>query len=699
MQIVLSVLSLALLGVATNIATGVLPQGWTRYRWVSWPAVGLFVLLLIFLEMKDKKQADRSSPHHPAAARRIFIDRVHRYWIQGVLERSLYYEARLELKLTATVQSRRHPWDIAAFQADGRIIDFPPDADVRSMFNALDQTIVILGDPGSGKTTMLLELARSLLEEARADESQQIPVVLPLSSWAAVPKKSIAEWIVDQLVGQYGLPRSLALDWVNGQAIIPLFDGLDEVAEERRNECAVAVGEYLRTYNLTPSALCSRQTEYSLLAKRPDYYGALTIQPLTREQVELYVQGAGPGLEGLRSALAADPGLWDLAESPLLLSIMALAYRQGLDTADVSHSSDRRQNLYAQYVRTMLRRRSHPWYASEQSASYLAVLARGMINSSQTVFTLDLLNYRFGRRRFYAADTYAKVVASLAAGLVVGAAGYVLLGWVAGLVSSVFSGLLVALGLASASYDSWLFRSGYRQKGEATEPPSWVNDWYFNWSLGIFENISDEIFVSPFRSVVVLLLLAGVGITVGVTQSPTVAVSYVLGLALATVIALGAAFEAVFEVGFFRKRVGPIRHEVPSPMLRLCFSLALRLGVVFGAVCGTIAALAAFWAPSRALPRTNFGVLVGLFVLTLIVAVVAGTPTIEQAITRWRLRRDGDVPWPYLPFLDFMVQCLMLRSVGSGYIFVHRELMEFMDQTLPDDYLRRSPTSQPASRS
>lgn len=698
MQIVLSVLSLALLGVATNIATGVLPKGWVRYRWVSWPAAGLFVLFLIFLEMKDKRQAERSSRHHPVAARRIFIDRVHRYWIQGVLERSLYYEARLELKLTATVQSRRHPWDIAAYQADGRTVDFPPDADVRTMFDALDQTVVILGDPGSGKTTMLLELARSLLEEARADESQQVPVVLPLSSWA-VQKKPVAQWIADQLVGQYGLPRSLALDWVNDQVIIPLFDGLDEVVEERRNECASAVDEYLRTHNLTPSALCSRQTEYSLLAKRPDYYAALTIQHLTREQVELYVQGAGPGLEGLRSALAADPGLWDLAESPLLLSIMALAYRQGQETADLGHSGDRRQNLYAQYVRTMLRRRSHPRYASEQSERYLAVLARGMISSSQTVFTLDSLNYRFGGRRLYAAETYAKIVASLAAGLVMGAAGYLLLGWIAGIVTSVFSGSFVALSLASDNYDSWSFRSGYRKKDNTTESPSWLNDWYFNWTFGVYENISDEVIVSPFWAIGVLGLIAGVGVTIGVIQSPAVAASYALALCIAMGIALGAAFEAVFEAGVLRNNVGPIRHEVPSPMLRRFFSFAVPVAIVFGVVCGAIAGFAAFWATSRALPRANFGVLVGLLVLTLVVLVVAGTPTIEQAITRWRLRRDGDVPWPYLPFLDFMVQCLMLRSVGSGYIFVHRELTEFMAQSRSDDDSRGKRGTQTAFRS
>jgi hypothetical protein len=70
--------------------------------------------------------------------------------------------------------------------------------------------------------------------------------------------------------------------------------------------------------------------------------------------------------------------------------------------------------------------------------------------------------------------------------------------------------------------------------------------------------------------------------------------------------------------------------------------------------------------------------LVGLFVTILVITLVAGTPIIEQFITHWRLRRNDDVPWPYRPFLDYMVQCLILQSVGTEYIFVHKELLEFM---------------------
>jgi predicted NACHT family NTPase len=44
--------------------------------------------------------------------------------------------------------------------------------------------LLILGAPGSGKTTTLLELARSLIAASEAHADEPVPVVLNLSSWA-----------------------------------------------------------------------------------------------------------------------------------------------------------------------------------------------------------------------------------------------------------------------------------------------------------------------------------------------------------------------------------------------------------------------------------------------------------------------------------------------------------------------------------
>ena len=41
------------------------------------------------------------------------------------------------------------------------------------------------------------------------------------------------------------------------------------------------------------------------------------------------------------------------------------------------------------------------------------------------------------------------------------------------------------------------------------------------------------------------------------------------------------------------------------------------------------------------------------------------------------LRRAGCVPKGYVAFLDYAADCILLRKVGGGYIFVHRLLLDY----------------------
>ena len=90
---------------------------------------------------------------------------------------------------------------------------------------------------------MLLELTRDLLQRARDDESHPIPVVFPLSTWAAT-RRPLADWLVDELTERYEVARKIGTPWIDGDKILPLLDGLDEVAAEHRVACVDAINAF-----------------------------------------------------------------------------------------------------------------------------------------------------------------------------------------------------------------------------------------------------------------------------------------------------------------------------------------------------------------------------------------------------------------------------------------------------------------------
>jgi hypothetical protein len=196
------------------------------------------------------------------------------------------------------------------------------------VFDGLDSELLILGEPGSGKTTMLLELTRTLLDRAERDETLPMPIVFPLASWAA-KRLPLADWLVDELNQRYDVPRQIGHGWVANDRILPLLDGLDEVAAEQRSACVEAINVYResRARVLPGLVATSRVADYDVLTTQLRLRGAVLLQPLQPEQIDAYLASAGAQLAGVRAALQEDATLRDMAASPLLLSTMTLAYR------------------------------------------------------------------------------------------------------------------------------------------------------------------------------------------------------------------------------------------------------------------------------------------------------------------------------------------------------------------------------------
>ncbi|WP_238549383.1 NACHT domain-containing protein [Acaryochloris marina] len=87
--------------------------------------------------------------------------------------------------------------------------------------------LLILGEPGSGKTNELLALARDLLSQAQQSLDKPIPVIFQLSEWKA--EQDFADWLAQQLFEKYSVPFVVSKHWMRHHQLLPLLDGLDEL--------------------------------------------------------------------------------------------------------------------------------------------------------------------------------------------------------------------------------------------------------------------------------------------------------------------------------------------------------------------------------------------------------------------------------------------------------------------------------------
>jgi hypothetical protein len=322
--------------------------------------------------------------------------RVRRAWIDGYLNNSLHGAALQALGLEEQSDAVANRWCMVLQMSDGPGRTLAPDCDIIQAYDELDGELLVLGEPGSGKTTVLLELTRELLTRAERDEASPMPVVFNLVSWA-LHRWPLANWLAEELRERYDIPRKIALDWVSKERVLPLLDGLDEVAADSREACVDAINAYRSSRALTFTGLVvtSRVGDYDVLSHRLELRGAVLLRPLRKEQIDAYLASAGQQLSGVKAALDSDSVLREeLATSPLLLSTMTLAY-QGFGPESLPSTGtvdERRAQLFDAYVERMLsRRRPESGYSLEQTFRWLGWLANRMTQQAQTVFQLEHL--------------------------------------------------------------------------------------------------------------------------------------------------------------------------------------------------------------------------------------------------------------------------------------------------------------------
>lgn len=384
-------------------------------------------------------QADRGSsatvnvyPGLPALKnqnRQRLLAKVQAFWIKGVLEKSLYGAAAIELGLHEQPDAVTNPWRLFVEQPDQTGHLLPLGTSIKQVYDNAAGELLILGEPGSGKTTLLLQLARDLVAHAQEEETDPVPVVFNLSSWA-MKRQPISEWLIEELNVRYQVPYKLGQLWMDADQVLPLLDGLDEVTPAYRTACIDAINAYRRDHGLVPIVVCSRRADYLAQTSQLVLRGAVVVQLLTPQQVDDYLSIAGKELAPVRGALRSDKVLQELAITPLMLSVLTLAYH-GKPVEDLLSASSPgilRRQVFATYVERMLQRRgSHNRYTPQQTKQWLMWLARQLTQHNQTEFYLERMQMDWLSKRWS-----LWLYRSLAFGLICGLIGLLLgllIGW------------------------------------------------------------------------------------------------------------------------------------------------------------------------------------------------------------------------------------------------------------------------------
>lgn len=633
---------------------------------------------------------------------------VRAFWIDGVLEKSLHGVALLELGLMARGDAVDNPWEMVLRQHDSADEPLPQDTRILDVYDRSGGALLLLGEPGSGKTTTLLELARDLLDRAVRDPQHPIPVVFNLSSWAE-DYDDLAEWLTDELSSKYQVPRRVAVEWVEQNTLLLLLDGLDEVALKHREDCATALNLFRETHGFIDLVVCSRIADYELLDTRLKLHTAVVLQPLDDAQIAQYLNQFGSRMDAVRLMLAEDTTLRQMSRSPLMLSILTLAY-QGINIEDLRQFETleaRRNHLLDVYVLRMFDRRGDDLYARKDTLRYLRWLARQMRDQALSVFEIENLQPEWltaQQRNWY--QTFFQFTLIMISGLLVGLMalltsgglgfntqlmlllytfGGIATGWAlggnfwklpgAGLIAAGIFGVSAFISAPEPTKLSWGVATG-----------SLIAVCY---STGIFlmkrigvnwdKIVSVELLhfarkdVNGYVGLLGLLAGCGSGLLLAPINAPFDQVLLAMIGSGGTALLFGLILS-----GLTSNAVG--RTNQPNEGMRRSARNAVRMTLIIGVALFLVGFFAVL--PTRGVTFAFFlGIFCGVCIAYLGMIVFGGYSLLQHGILRAVLQQAKAIPRNYTHFLDSATALTLMRKVGGGYIFIHRYLLEyFADQ-------------------
>jgi NACHT domain len=551
----------------------------------------------------------------------------------------------------------------------------------RHMIEAFQQPkmaskLLILGDAGVGKTTLMRHLVEAAIETSQENLDQPMPIVLNLCSWTP-QYLSFEQWLVTELKAKYGLRSDVGQYWLETRQLLPFLDGLDELPIELQGSCLQAINQFQHLFQ--PPGLVMIAPPYQR-AMPLRVNGMIYLQPWTIEQVRSHLQASArdssaPDQPMSWQTLQQDPQLLQLLRSPLML--------QFLPQLDPVHHIANADDLLALYIKKKLGR-DNPYSPSpqglepqpSQTLRWLSWLAKSLQKRGQNEFLIERMQPNWlpsrGQRWLHRAG-----VVVLAAGFVSAIAASADLISDLGITSPLFWGIIagaIALSPDQINLVETLSWSRYQARRGLV----------IGALMGAIGSLCLGVFLVAICAVIFLM---------DPIYAKTIQETLVSGGILGIVMILATGMMGALLTGLLgpaiEQRSFPNQGIWRSAKNTLIFALtgfvigSLVTGLFSGVInlffdlSSTVVHIPSMFQILYYPPvMLKTGLMIGA-----ISGLTAGIACLQHFVLRIMLWYNGSIPWNYARFLNQVSQRQLMQHQGGRYRFTHNLLRDYLAQS------------------